>query len=203
MTRYNVWRIMREGMITTLLAALINSSAGFLLRSVEKKLLMVPALLVIIPALNDMAGDFGCIISSKFSTMLYLGTVKLYKRKHFLNFFSYFLMVKDVFKNKKVVEFISTIFVLAIFSSLYLGFATVVLSLITGIVILPTKVLLLAFFGGISLTIIVLFSALVVGAIAYKKDWDPDNVTIPIVTSIGDVGGIISLLFISKLIGLI
>ena len=71
-------RIIRENLLSILIAVFISSIGGMFLKSFEEALFAIPALLVLIPALNDMAGDFGCIIASRFTTMFYAGAVQVH-----------------------------------------------------------------------------------------------------------------------------
>ena len=63
------WKIMKESIKILILASLISSLGGIGLESVNVKLIALLPLLILLPAMNDMIGDFGAIISSRISTM--------------------------------------------------------------------------------------------------------------------------------------
>jgi len=196
MKRYRGVQIIRQGVLAITIATLISSGGGLLLRSVEQRLLEVSALLILLPALMDMAGDFGCIIASRLSTAIYLGEIEVDA--------SYIRAIRSIKRNDRMKDFVSTVLLVAFLSSLYLGFATVVLTWVTRRPPLPLgKIAGVAVLGGGCLIGMVLVTSLAVGILVRHKNLDLDNVTIPIVTAVGDVGGIASLLFISKLVGLI
>ena len=68
--------IIKESILVLMFSSFISSTGGIGLQSVEERLVTILPLLVLFPAINDLTGDFGCIISSKFTTLLYLGKVK-------------------------------------------------------------------------------------------------------------------------------
>jgi mgtE-like transporter len=194
--RYRGVQIIRQSLLAITIATLISSGGGLLLRSVEQRLLEVSALLILLPALMDMAGDFGCIIASRLSTAIYLGEIEVNT--------SYIRTIKSIRRNDRMRDFVSVVLVVAFLSSLYLGLATVTLSWLTRGPPQPLgKIVGVAVLGGGCLIGVVLVTSLAVGILARHKNLDLDNITIPIVTAVGDVGGIASLLFISKLVGLI
>ena len=50
--------------------------------------------------------------------------------------------------------------------------------------------------SGLIVTTIMIFITFIISVISYKKNMDPDNVTIPVVTGIVDLVGIISLIVV-------
>ncbi len=58
------------------------------------------------------------------------------------------------------------------------------------------------FFGaGMLLTGIIAFTSLTAAFLSYTRGIDPDNVVIPIVTTVVDVAGVVSLLIMVTIIG--
>jgi hypothetical protein len=68
--------IIRESLYVLLPAAIISSLGGIGLEVVRTKFLTILPLVILLPALNDMVGDFGTVISSKFTIALYRGYIK-------------------------------------------------------------------------------------------------------------------------------
>lgn len=67
--------IIRESIKILVLASVISAIGGFALENVREKVVLFTPLLVMLPVLNGMTGNYGIIISSKFSTMLHEGKV--------------------------------------------------------------------------------------------------------------------------------
>ncbi len=162
--------IIRESIKIIILTSLISSSGGIALQSVEEKIIAIAPLIILMPALNNLVGSFGTLISSKFTTLLYTGRVSFAKSKEHL---------------------ISLMFMIAFVSSIYLGIASVLLGTfygypfsytilieIVGIAVLAT-LLLVGFISIISIAL---------GFYIFKRNEDPNNFLIPISTSIADVG---------------
>lgn len=184
---YDVRKIIRESlpMIITLLA--VTAPAGLFLGFFRESLFASPSLLLLLPPLNDMAGDFGCILCSRISSALYTGRIQ------------------PSFKGNSVLkEELITIFLVGVASSAYLGPASHVVSgmlslesvglipllgitLLTGTMLIPFEILV----------------SLAASFISFSKGVDPDNVTIPIVTDVADVVGTGFLIASAMIMGVI
>lgn len=174
--------IIRQSLLVLLFATTLSLAGGIGLESVRQKITHVLPLLILIPALNDMVGDFGTIVSSKITTMLYLGHVR-----------------KDVLGNKEMGKMLSAVMLIALMSAVYLGTASSALSMLMGFT-LTANVLLKVVFTSLLMaftlvTIIILIS--VFGSLViYKRGDDPDNFLIPITTSIADFGSLLLFYFV-------
>ena len=69
-------RTFTESIKILVLAAILRLIGGLGVQSVSEKLVMITPLLIVLPALNAVVGNFGGITSARFTTLLYLGLVK-------------------------------------------------------------------------------------------------------------------------------
>jgi cation transporter-like permease len=177
--------IIRESLKILIMASVISSIGGISLQFMESQILTIIPLLILVPAMNNMVGDFGCIISSKFTTMLYLGKVgqKWWRSRHL---------------HKMFIIMLTTSFIMSVF----IGVASSVIgywrgfSMTFGIFL---KILAIAVLSNLIL-VGVIFSLSIVGGLAiYKKREDPNNFLIPIATSVADL---INLVIFALLVGM-
>lgn len=167
-------KIVRESIFVLILATLLSSVGGIFLKSVESNLVTLVPLIVILPALNDMIGDFGIILVSRFSTALYM-----HKKMK--------VIAKHLFKDVLLIALISAIYIAALgtFLSSIKSFSFDFIFLL--------KIIILTLITTIVLVLINFFIALFAGKQVYKKKINPDNVLIPLTTSVADLGAMIML----------
>ncbi|MGB9675390.1 MAG: hypothetical protein ACPLYW_02200, partial [Candidatus Nanoarchaeia archaeon] len=60
-------KILRESLVILIVASILSTIGGIGLEALKTKFIFLIPLLILIPALNDAIGDFGVIISSKFT----------------------------------------------------------------------------------------------------------------------------------------
>jgi len=172
------WKIMKESIKILILASLISSLGGIGLESVSARLVALIPLLILMPAMNDMIGDFGAIISSKISTMLYLGRLK---EKRWWGSHE----AGDVFLTVAVVSILSAVYISLLSGAiaLFRGFdlkGVFLLKLV--IVTIMTTIILIVFMFWLSAT---------AGFYTFKKNEDPSNFLIPLTTSVADLGSML------------
>ena len=135
------------------------------------------------PALTSLIGSFGTVVSSKFTTMLYLG-----------------LSTQKWWHSEHVKSLVKTMLVMAIISSFYIGSLSYVMALLKGFefsALIFIKVMTVAILATLLLIGIIIIISIYGGLIIYKNKEDPNNFLIPISTSIADYG---SLLLFSLLV---
>lgn len=176
--------IMRESIKIIILAALISSIGGIGVDHVKEKVLAIIPLIIMLPALNDMIGDFGAIISSKFTTMIYTGRVSLNK---------------GIMKSRDFRKLVRNIFLVAIVSSVYLGVASYMLAYYSGFAFetaVMIKIIGTAVACTLALVSIIFVVSVASGIYIYRKKEDPNNFLIPIATSLADLGSMLLFAFI-------
>ncbi len=169
--------IVKESLKMLILASVLSSLGGIYIKSVQNEIITVLPLLVLLPALTDMIGDFGTIVSSKFTTMLYLGKVK-----------------KEWWSSENVHELIYVVLSVATISAFYIGALAYLIAYIKGFAftyLTFLKVIGISLVATMSLIGIIITISILGGIWIFKKKEDPNNFLIPITTSVADFGSLI------------
>ena len=171
-------QILRESILVIIALAFVDNITGTILSSLEPTFRMVPALLVIYPALNSISGAEASMLASELSSDFPLGFVEpkltLYKKKNIRNFI-FAAIISGV-----------------IFSSIcaVLGYLIGNVFLINLLMINVTTIIILVnlcTFG------VLQFLAVLIAILIYTQGLDPDNFGNPILTSLSDLTSIIFL----------
>lgn len=165
--------IIKESLKILIMASIISSIGGIGMEAMSSKLVTIIPLIILLPALNDMVGDFGCIVSSKFTNMLYLGKVgtRWWRSRHLHTLFLVIL---------------STSFI----TSVFIGVAASVISYWSGFALtldIFLKVLSIAVMANLILVAVIFCISVIGGLGIYHKKEDPNNFLIPISTSFADL----------------
>ncbi len=166
--------IVKESIKIMILASIISSLGGVQLQAVESKLIAFAPLIILLPALSSMIGSFGTIASTKFTTLLFLGKIK-----------------KKWWETKEVDSLISTLFIVALISAVYVGVLAFGVSLLKGFQfswLLLFKTMFVSLVAAVCMVGLIIVISIVAGMYIFKKKEDPNNFLIPIATSMGDFG---------------
>ncbi len=156
--------------------------AGITLEEAEELLNDFGLLAIMVPTMVDMGGNLGAILSSRLSTRFHLGTTEL-----------------DI-RDRRLWADIAAVLALAvtIFTALAVG-AWVIGQVIGGA--LPLSILLtISLVSGISVAIIAIVFSFAATYGSYRLGIDPDDTTIPIVTNVVDVFGMVIFIGTSTLL---
>ena len=168
--------IIRESFKIIILASLLSSLGGVGLELINEKLVAILPLLIIFPALNNMIGNFGTIISANFTTLLF--TKQLHAR----------------WKSKKLKELLHNLAIIAFFSSIFLTVLACIISYYKGFPLTTDifiKILLIVLICTIILVTLISLISISAGFYYYHLKKDPDNVLIALSTSIADFGALV------------
>lgn len=170
--------IIKESLLILLFASAISSFGGFALERIKTLFVTIIPLIIMLPALNDMIGDYGSIISSRFATMLYKGKVKDWKN------------------NQEIKKLYTQIIII----SLLISSASAVISMIISgfsdynVTLSVAAKLFFVVWLDVALLVTLLFIvSIIAGLYFFKKHEDPNNFLIPIATSIADFGNMLLL----------
>ena len=168
-------KIIKESIKILLLASIISSIGGIFLQDVESIIIAVIPILIMLPALNDMVGDFGTTFSVKFTTLLYLGAIK-----------------KDnILKSKEVRNLIKTLYKVSIISALYMAALSLIIAAFKKFSLNFTiilKIFIITLIVTLVIITIIAVISLFLGVYVFKKKQDPNNFLIPVTTALGDLG---------------
>ncbi|RLM68249.1 ABC transporter permease [Halorubrum sp. Atlit-8R] len=172
---WSVRRIVRT--MIPLLAALsvLQLVSGTVLETYEAVLLRYPALLVLVPVQIGTAGNLASITCSRLTTQLYLGTYELSPSNPALraNAGAVFALAATVFGAVGVAAWAIG---LALGGSLALG-----------------RVLLISLVSGMALAALVVVASVAAVEASYRIGLNPDDTTIPVVTNLCDIAGVLIL----------
>ncbi len=164
----------------------VELAAGGLLNSMESVFVMLPAILAIVPGVNALAGNVGSIIGSRISSGLHLGSIEPTVRD------------LEVRENMEMSFFVGllerTITATALYFILPYLSIEVKMSFIQWLtVVLMAQAMALA---------LVIPVAVVVSVLAFRKGLSPNDFTIPVVSTVGDFMGILSLAIAIMVVGI-
>jgi len=180
---YSLKNILKESTPVLILTAMITLAAGLVLSFNQNFLSILPGILIIIPSFNLMIGAITSVLSSRLSSALHLGLIhpKLHRTK---------TLDRNIIANL-VISIISFL----VFGMMAWGFNTA-LGIATSTFWSFSMAILLA---GFLTTTILSFLSITLSYLSYSRGLDPDNVVIPLLTSVGDFIGILLLFLIASL----
>jgi len=182
-TDKNFKKTFSEGMFILMILMIISNFTGGMLSKLRYYIERYPHILAIYPCLLTMIGDEGSIIASITTTKLGLGNIKpslksIVYRENVLPFFGVLLagfIMSTIFAI--LGSFLYVFSILKLIQTILVSFVTVLL--------LATPIILISFGSAI---------------ITFKRGLNPDNFTIPTITSLSDFLTTISLFVVIKLV---
>ncbi len=172
------WRTVAETYSVLVACALISTFSGLLAEHHLDLFYSVPFLLVLVPVINDIAGNVGAILGARLSSALHLGTISRGQRK-------------ELYFNLKAISASSLLMYAATSAVLFLYLLVVGGS---------GKLALVLLVSGLILTPVVVLSSALLSLVSFARGLDPDNVTGPLITSLCDVLGMGCLLLSAGLL---
>ena len=172
---WSVRRIVRT--MVPLLAGLsvLQLVSGTVLESFEATLLQYPALLVLLPVQIGTAGNLASIMCSRLTTQLYLGTYE------------------PSLSNPDVRANVGAVFALAGTVFGLVGVAAWAIGVALGGTLAIGRVLAIALSSGMLLAVLVVTTSIAAVEASYRIGLNPDDTTIPIVTNVCDIAGVLIL----------
>ncbi|HLD89125.1 MAG TPA: magnesium transporter [Candidatus Nanoarchaeia archaeon] len=170
-----ILKIFTESIKILIIASILSAVGGLSFEFAKEKIIFFLPFLILIPALNDMIGDFGSIIASRVTTMLYLGKMN----------------EKEWWKNNELGNLFFLIITTALVSSFYLSVFSVLIAYAKGFSFDPSlliRIIAISLIATILLVSVIFWMTTAVGVSIYKRKEDPANFLIPISTSIADLG---------------
>jgi len=164
-------KIMKESIYIVIISSLLGLISGTVLSTNEGLLYSVPILLLVLPALNSLIGDFTTILISRLTTHLHIGTIpSIVKRSRRLMVDFYGLLLSII---------LSTVFLIVV------GYG---MALITKIEIINPLIIISIIIFTVIFLFIVLFIVLFISSVfLFRRGKDPNNFLIPGVTSLIDL----------------
>ena len=153
--------------------------AGITLEDAEGMLNRYGILAVMVPVMVDMGGNLGAILSSRLSTRFHLGTTEVDLRDRILwaNVAAILLLAATVFTA--------------------LGVGAWLLGQLVGATLGLGTLLSISLISGMSVAVIAIVFSIATTYGSYRLGIDPDDTTIPIVTNVVDVFGMVIFIGVS------
>lgn len=182
---YSWKKIVKHGIPLLTLTILIEIFAGQILQGKQESLLLFPVFLISIPVINSISGNIGSVLGARLASGLHVGYIRLS------------LKDKEMHDNLLISIIIGLITYLILAIIIY--FIALFGNLIEDIALIEfvTIIVLTGFF----LICVVSFISVLTAFISFKRGLDPDDMVAPVVTTVGDVMGIVFLFIIIGLIG--
>ena len=162
--------------------SILQMVSGTVLETFEDVLLENPSLLILVPVQIGTAGNLGSIMCSRLSTQLHLGTFDLSPSN------------SDVRANSGAVLGLGfTVF-------LVVGVAAWAIGAILGGTLSLVEVLSISLLSGMALSVFVVVVSLVSVSTSFRLGYNPDDTTIPVVTNVCDITGVLILFAVVSIV---
>lgn len=163
-------KIIKQSTPTLFLCSILGTTAGVVLNSRLAMILGNPSILTLVPLFSGESGDLVSILAARLSSGLHSGYIEATLKPK-----------GDALRNFGIIATLAiiiypTIGLLAHFACIFLGIPSVGIQ----------KMVLISFLAGILLTPFILIIAFYLSSISYKRGFDPDNIVIPLTTSLTD-----------------
>jgi mgtE-like transporter len=182
-----VRRIVLEMTAVILLTPILDILSGALQENRLTELTAVPVLLILIPPFVSQAGALGGIFSSRTSSKLQIGVITPRGRP----------------ETPALVDG-AIVFALSVVVFSLIGVIAVALADLTGRApASPTSVIAGTLVAGLIATPITIVISYYLAIVTYRFGLDPDNQTVPIITSVMDLAGVACVLFVMSVSGVL
>jgi len=176
MTHYDFKKIMKESLPILSFCIILEVMGGNLLDGKKSDFFEMPIIFVLIPVINGIGGNLGTIFGSRLSSGLHLGYIKLS------------LEDKNLRTNIRL-SFLVGVFIF--------GVMTMLIWLLAPLIGVDAgelgfwEFVAIALLSGILITVIAILVSIITAFVSFRRGIDPDNVVTPLVTTFGDISGII------------
>ncbi|MDI6642555.1 MAG: magnesium transporter [Candidatus Hodarchaeaceae archaeon] len=171
----DVRSVVVQGLSILLLCALIELGAGGVFTGMQEGFTaFLPGLIVMVPPLLDLRGNINGALASRLGTGLNAGLIRPRLR-----------LSAEIRVN------LASSLILSVIASATIGIFSFVVNLLTGpptinAIQLLIQLIAIAVIAGFTSGLILASLTVVMAIFTFKHGWDPDNVTAPAMTSIGD-----------------
>ncbi|KXA95139.1 hypothetical protein AKJ65_02440 [candidate division MSBL1 archaeon SCGC-AAA259E19] len=179
MVKTEVSDIVKGALPVLLFCALFQVGAGSILGGMESEFRILPGLLVMVPPLLGLRGNISGALASRLGTGLHQGIIDPGS-----------LWGPEVRTNVGASVF------LTFMVSVVAGFLALAVTILTGnsfSFLLLSRLVLIAVLAGMLSSAGLISLTVMVALFSYRRGWDPDNVTSPLMASIGDLVTVLSI----------
>jgi len=165
----NIRAIVVQGLSVLLLCAIIELGAGFTLKEMERRFALIPGLAIMTLPLLDLRGDINGALASRLGTALHTGVIE----------------PKLKLTAELKANLVATL-ILSLIASATIGGLSWLTGVVMGLTVNILRLIGVAVMAGFISGLILAGLTILVAVFAYLHGWDPDNITSPMMATIGD-----------------
>ena len=171
----NIRSIVVQGISILFLCALIELSAGRVFEAMRGYFInLLPGLIVMVPPLLDLRGNINGALASRLGTALHAGLIEPR------------LKLSVEIKANLISSLILSVITPATIGLVSFGVNLLTSAPTIGLLELMVKLIAIAVFAGFLSGLILALTTVFVAVTSYARGWDPDNITSPMMATIGD-----------------
>ncbi|MDY6985909.1 MAG: magnesium transporter [Candidatus Thermoplasmatota archaeon] len=183
MTYYRAKSIIKEEFPVHLGSIAIGITGGLLLNSRIESFITIPLLLSYIPVINGIGGNVLSVFGSRLGSAIHMGSVNAVNSKELRRSTALFVIVAIA---------VFAIMALTLYATNPYFYGETV----------SMKIALIPVLAGFMLVGSLMPLTVVIAFLSFRLGMDPDNVVVPLITTIADFAGIVFLLLSMRLMGL-
>ncbi|MBQ7702664.1 MAG: magnesium transporter [Candidatus Methanomethylophilaceae archaeon] len=170
------------GLAALVIAAIADLIAGIFLTTMEDYLLTITGMMILIYCAIGMRGNIFGSMGSRLGTSMHMGTFKM------------------TFKKNSVLRSnVEAALALTLSLSIIMGVVGWVVTVVFfGPTIDPFRFVFISLVGGILAGAIVVIFNIIIAYVGFKRDWDVDNITAPLIAAAGDIATV-PMIFVATL----
>jgi len=163
--------VFRMGLVALVIAATADLVAGLFLSSMEDYILLIPGMMILVYSAIGMRGNIFGAMGSRLGTSMHMGTFKLsFKKGSILR--------------ANIESSIGLTFLISLAMGL-IGWAVVILFDFGSIDVM--SFVFISMMGGLLAGLVLLGFNLLIARTGFKRNWDVDNITAPLIAAAGDI----------------
>lgn len=164
-------RTLRQGLVALVLSTVAGFVAGLTLAGIGDTLRQLPGLLVLVPAAVGMRGTIFGAIGARLGTTNAAGTFEVSRRRDGVLYRNVYVAVVTTFA-----------------SSLWLALLARIVSAVFGAPSISIwSLITISVVGGVLGSVLILLITIGFSIVSYRRGWDLDSVSTPLVTALGDM----------------
>jgi mgtE-like transporter len=174
----------RESVPVLSACAVISIFSGLFMSRNEELLRLLPGILVVLPSFMGINGNISSVVTSRLSSALHMGLIR-----------------PDFRRTKVLTNNVYSMVIVALVAFPVLGLvAGLINSFLSGwsvnILLFP----LITLTAGMTTVLILMFISMLSSYLTYRHGLDPDDIVVPLLTTIGDFVGIALLLLVTGMV---
>ncbi|MEF8835698.1 MAG: magnesium transporter [Candidatus Thermoplasmatota archaeon] len=179
---YHWENIFKESAGLLAMMGFIGIVGGSVLGTIEETLLDISVLLFLVPILNGVGGNLGAVLGARISSAIHTGRIE------------------PTFTDKELLENIWVMIAMGFFVFFALGLGMALANIFIDFGVTSVEIFTIIIGAGFITVLSITIITVVVSLWSYHKGLDPDNIVIPVETTLCDFIGIITLALMTWLV---